>query len=94
VEKANFRRLLNPLLSEFSYPYDLGWFRNLKQVFYDSEFKEGDGIEYAVRDGCDQYTLTVSISLEFQAFYYFLYTLFLARAISTESGETSSYKNI
>lgn len=33
---------------------------NFKQVFTWSGVPEGDGLEWRVREGCDQYSLTVS----------------------------------
>lgn len=39
----------------FVYPYDLGCWANLKQVFAGGS----DGIDWPVVDGCDAYTLTV-----------------------------------
>uniref|UniRef100_A0A2K5PNG1 Palmitoyltransferase n=1 Tax=Cebus imitator TaxID=2715852 RepID=A0A2K5PNG1_CEBIM len=41
------------------FPYDTGsrW-RNFKQVFTWSGVPEGDGLEWPVRDGCHQYSLT------------------------------------
>lgn len=45
----------------FVFPYDMGskW-KNFKQVFTWSGVPEGDGLEWPVREGCDQYSLTVS----------------------------------
>uniref|UniRef100_A0A2K6V3E6 Palmitoyltransferase n=1 Tax=Saimiri boliviensis boliviensis TaxID=39432 RepID=A0A2K6V3E6_SAIBB len=44
----------------FVFPYDMGsrW-RNFKQVFTWSGVAEGDGLEWPVRDGCHQYSLTI-----------------------------------
>ncbi|XP_017076918.2 palmitoyltransferase ZDHHC6 [Drosophila eugracilis] len=59
VEKAIYRRYRNPDCDdEFLYPYDLGWRQNLRLVFNDECQKRGDGIEWPVVKGCDQYTLT------------------------------------
>lgn len=44
----------------FVYPYDLGLKRNATQVLNFSCLPIGDGINWPVVDGCDQYTLTVS----------------------------------
>lgn len=44
----------------FVYPYDLGWIKNSAQVLNFSCLPIGDGINWPVVDGCDQYTLTVS----------------------------------
>lgn len=60
VEKALYRRYRSLTDEQFIYPYDLGWRLNLRQVFNDECQKRGDGIEWPVAEGCDQYTLTVS----------------------------------
>lgn len=44
----------------FVYPYDLGCRKNLAQVLNFSCMPIGDGVEWPVVDGCNQYTLTVS----------------------------------
>lgn len=45
----------------FVFPYDLGSkLNNFKQVFTWSGYSEGDGLEWPVREGCHQYSLTVS----------------------------------
>lgn len=41
---------------EFIYPYDLGYWNNFMQVFRKS--KSLDGIDWPLREGCHQYTLT------------------------------------
>ena len=46
-------------MEEFKYPYDLGWFKNTLQVLNFSCVPIGDGINWPVVVGCDQYTLTV-----------------------------------
>lgn len=46
---------------DFIYPYDLGWRDNLKQVFTFTGKPISDGITWTVVEGCDQYTLTVSV---------------------------------
>lgn len=45
----------------FIFPYDTGskW-KNFKQVFTWSGIPEGDGLDWPVRDGCHQYSLTVT----------------------------------
>lgn len=49
---------------EFLFPYDLGVWDNIKQVADLSCSPIGDGIHWRVRNGCNQYTLTVkNISL-------------------------------
>ncbi|KAM4852190.1 palmitoyltransferase ZDHHC6 isoform 3-T3 [Thomomys bottae] len=44
----------------FVFPYDLGsrW-KNFKQVFTWSGVPEGDGLEWPIREGCHQYSLTI-----------------------------------
>lgn len=44
----------------FVYPYDLGRKANLAQVVTFNCLPVGDGVNYPVIDGADQYTLTVS----------------------------------
>lgn len=40
------------------YPYDLGWWKNVKQVFFDPI---GTGMtDWPIVPECNQYTLTVS----------------------------------
>lgn len=56
LEKAKYRRTLTG--EAFVYPYDLGYWKNWKQVLNWSCAPVGDGIEWPVVDGCDQYTLT------------------------------------
>ncbi|KAI8123109.1 Palmitoyltransferase ZDHHC6 [Lucilia cuprina] len=58
VEKAMYRRMHNPDLDDFVYPYDLGWWSNIKQVFVNDNVTKGAGIEWPVKEGCHQYTLT------------------------------------
>lgn len=60
VEKAIYRRYKAATYDPFVYPYDLGWRLNLRQVFNEECQKYGEGIEWPVVEGCDQYTLTVS----------------------------------
>ncbi|KAJ8319067.1 hypothetical protein KUTeg_004158 [Tegillarca granosa] len=43
---------------EFIYPYDLGWRKNLLQVFTWSGNPKSDGFTWDVVKGCDQYTFT------------------------------------
>lgn len=43
--------------SPFVYPYNLGFFKNIRQVLFDPVT---DGISWPVIEGCDQFTLTVS----------------------------------
>lgn len=72
VDKAEFRRKAMVraareagnnefTVEEFKYPYDLGWWKNAMQVLNFSCLPIGDGINWPVIEGCDQYTLTVSV---------------------------------
>nr|XP_048279256.1 palmitoyltransferase ZDHHC6 [Myodes glareolus] len=58
-EKAKDRIQYYQLDEVFVFPYDMGskW-TNFKQVFTWSGVPEGDGLEWRVREGCDQYSLT------------------------------------
>ncbi|KAH8302944.1 hypothetical protein KR044_012388, partial [Drosophila immigrans] len=59
VEKAEVRRCCRKRKIEpFVYPYNLGWYFNLGQVFNMEAQTRGGGIEWPVCEGCDQYTLT------------------------------------
>lgn len=72
VEKASYRRLrfsgdindadkdINKDYEKFTYPYDLGWRENIRQVFSVNYLEQDGGIVWSVKKGCDQYTLTVS----------------------------------
>jgi len=55
-EKADFR--VRNSGKSFKWPYDLGRKENLKQVLGWSCIPSGDGIDWIVVEGCDQYTLT------------------------------------
>ncbi|KAM9197474.1 palmitoyltransferase ZDHHC6 isoform 2-T3 [Dugong dugon] len=59
-EKAKDRIQYYQLDEVFAFPYDLGsrW-KNFKQVFTWSGVPEGDGLEWPIREGCHQYTLTI-----------------------------------
>lgn len=59
LEKAKYRREGTDDI--FLFPYDLGVKNNIAQVANLSCAPIGDGINWKVRDGCDQYTLTVNI---------------------------------
>lgn len=62
MEKAHYRRNQSPEDEDtFIYPYDLGAKENLKQVLNFSCAVVGDGIDWPVCDGCDEYSLTVNI---------------------------------
>ena len=45
---------------DFIYPYNLGCWENMKQVFTWSGKPKSDGVTWDVVQGCDQFTLTVS----------------------------------
>lgn len=57
LKKARYRRDkdIQNCIEPFDYPYNLGWKANLKEVFFPSN----DGINFPVRPGCHQYTLTI-----------------------------------
>lgn len=59
-EKAKDRIQYYQLDEVFIFPYDMGskW-KNFKQVFTWSGVPEGDGLEWPIREGCDQYSLTI-----------------------------------
>ncbi|KAM6442947.1 palmitoyltransferase ZDHHC6 isoform 4-T4 [Liasis olivaceus] len=59
-EKAKDRIQYYQTREIFIFPYDLGskW-DNFKQVFTWSGSPEGDGLEWPVREGCHQYSLTI-----------------------------------
>lgn len=59
VEKAEHRR--KSTKEVFVYPYNLGFWTNVKQVINLNCTPVGDGINWPVLKGCDQYTLTVSL---------------------------------
>ena len=72
LDKAVYRRNLmtkraqdngdeNFKTTPFVYPYDLGWKKNFKQVLNIGCIPVGDGIIWPVVEGCDQFTLTVSL---------------------------------
>lgn len=56
LEKAKYRSTATG--KPFIYPYDLGRWANWQQVLNWSCAPIGDGIDWPVVDGCDQYTLT------------------------------------
>ena len=47
---------------DFVYPYNLGYRRNLKEVFTWTGKPLSDGFTWNIVEGCDQYTLTVSLA--------------------------------
>ncbi|ELW62083.1 putative palmitoyltransferase ZDHHC6 [Tupaia chinensis] len=59
-EKAKDRIQYYQLDEVFVFPYDMGsrW-KNFKQVFTWSGVPEGDGLEWPIKEGCHQYSLTV-----------------------------------
>lgn len=57
VEKANYRRTNSK--EKFLYPYSKDWLFNIKQVISWNCVPVGNGIDWPVVEGCDQYTLTV-----------------------------------
>lgn len=56
LEKAQHRRAHTKTV--FIFPYDLGLWRNFRQVVNFTCSPVGNGITYEVQDSCDQYTLT------------------------------------
>uniref|UniRef100_A0A182Y4U2 Palmitoyltransferase n=1 Tax=Anopheles stephensi TaxID=30069 RepID=A0A182Y4U2_ANOST len=56
LEKARYRKERNN--ETFTYPYDLGRWKNMKQVINITCTAAGNGVEWPVVEGCDQYTLT------------------------------------
>lgn len=40
--------------NQFVYPYDLGWYNNLKAVFV----QDSDGINWKTKEGCHEFSLT------------------------------------
>ena len=69
LEKATFRR--EGTDEKFLHPYDLGWKANIVQVINWSLTPKGDGINWLTREGCDQYTFTVGISVCNLSFFFF-----------------------
>ncbi|XP_054156115.1 palmitoyltransferase ZDHHC6-like, partial [Oppia nitens] len=61
VTKAKSRRGGGRSGDQFVYPYNLGVWRNIRQVLFGSI---DNGISWPVIDGCDQYTLTVEQLLQ------------------------------
>ncbi|EDW68502.1 uncharacterized protein Dvir_GJ12670 [Drosophila virilis] len=57
VQKAKSRRYMHKL-KPFVFPYDLGWYANLGQVFNIESQLRSRGIDWPLRKGCDQYALT------------------------------------
>ncbi|EDS42292.1 conserved hypothetical protein [Culex quinquefasciatus] len=56
VEKAKHRR--EGTEETFRYPYDLGKWKNIMQVASLTCSPIGNGVEWAIAEGCDQFTLT------------------------------------
>lgn len=76
LDKAVYRRKMIAKAAEeacggdyqiepFVYPYDLGKAKNILQVLNLTCLPVGDGTTWPVIDRCDQYTLTVSLKLDF-----------------------------
>lgn len=59
LEKAHLRRRHNRNLEPFKNPYDLGRKNNFRLVMNFACLPVGDGIQWPVAQGCDQYSLTV-----------------------------------
>ncbi|XP_065335357.1 palmitoyltransferase ZDHHC6 [Cloeon dipterum] len=67
LEKAKYRRLHSgSKKTPFVYPYNLGIWRNFRQVVTLTCEPYGDGINWPVVEGCDQYTFTVEQLLQKQ----------------------------
>ncbi|XP_059468335.1 palmitoyltransferase ZDHHC6 [Neocloeon triangulifer] len=67
LEKAKYRRLHSEgNRTPFVYPYNLGCWKNLRQVITLTCEPVGDGVEWPVVEGCDQYTFTVEQLLQKQ----------------------------
>ncbi|XP_067946949.1 palmitoyltransferase ZDHHC6-like isoform X2 [Watersipora subatra] len=50
---------------DFIYPYDLGRWRNIRQVLFTSSgWPKSDGFSWEVKDGCGQFDLTVEQKLQ------------------------------
>lgn len=48
----------------FVYPYDLGWKRNLSEVFNNGKcIPKGNGVWWPIRSGCTQFTFSVCLFL-------------------------------
>jgi len=61
IEKARYREKEEDEEETFVFPYNLGRWKNWLQVFsWDMSLSRGrDGIWWTVKEGCDQYTLTI-----------------------------------
>lgn len=57
MEKSNSRTRTD----KFIYPYDLGIWKNIRQVLFEPL---SNGLDWPVKDGCNQYTLTVIILMD------------------------------
>ncbi|GAB1608480.1 palmitoyltransferase ZDHHC6-like [Argonauta hians] len=58
IEKAKSRER-SPDEAEFMFPYNIGWKKNLRLVFWPSNQVKSNGIVWPIIDSCNQYTLTV-----------------------------------
>lgn len=81
LDKAIYRRKMMTKAAEeagdeeyevepFVYPYDLGNAKNVTQVMNFTCMPVGDGVNWPVVEGCDQYTLTVSSISTFNCCFY------------------------
>lgn len=59
IEKALDRDRDEDEEEEFIYPYNLGWKANLAEVFTWTGFPKSDGVVWNVRNGCNQFSLTI-----------------------------------
>ncbi|XP_064618042.1 palmitoyltransferase ZDHHC6-like [Liolophura sinensis] len=59
IDKAKDREREEDEDPVFVYPYNLGWKRNLREVFTWSGLPKSDGFVWNVAKGCNQYTFTI-----------------------------------
>ena len=57
IEKADYRR--KDTKEKFEHPYNLGRWKNLRQVITATCLPYGDGIDWQLRDGAHKYALTI-----------------------------------
>lgn len=64
-EKADYRRLVDPDLKEFIFPYNIDCMTNIKEIAGENLFlwllpteSNGNGLDYIIRMGCGTYDLT------------------------------------
>ena len=53
-----------PTNSRFVYPYNVGKWRNFRNVCHMGKREDLDGTWWPVREGCDQFTFTVSTTIK------------------------------